>query len=254
MKRLVALLVASAIAAGGCGGGSGSWQTRIFPPSTASQMVRIESDRPDERREALQFVAADSGARNLVSVVKVFCLVARTDKDPMVRAAAVRGLGVMQGDEVMPTLSRVAINDQSPYVRMDAAASLGRQAQPEGMPALVQSLQGDSNSDVRMTAADSLAAYKSKSAAEALIGALRDPSLAVAQKAWQSLRYMTGQNLPRDDQAWGEYLQSADNPFVGYARPPAMPKGQNQRPQFTRGPLDFIKGLFAKDVQEAELQ
>jgi len=253
VKRLVMLLASVSLAACGCGG-AGSWQERLFPPSTASQMVRIESDRPDERREALQFVAADSGARNLPSVVKVFCLVAKTDKDAMVRAAAVRGLGVMQGEEVMPALSGVAINDRSPFVRMDAAASLGRQAQPEGMPVLVQALQGDSNSDVRVAAADSLAAYKDKSAALALVAVLRDPSLAVAQKAWQSLRYMTGQNLPRDEQAWGEYLESADNPFVGYGRPPAMPRGQNQRPQFTKGPLDFLRGLFAKDVREAELQ
>jgi hypothetical protein len=245
--------VLAAVLAGGCGEQS-QWKERLAPPSTAVQVVRIESDRPDVRREALQAVTDDSAARKVPSIVKLFCLVARTDKDSMVRSAAVRGLGAMTGDEVVPTLAQVVTKDDSPYVRCDAAVALGRQTRPGGAAALAQALQGDSKADVRMAAAEALRQFRDKPAATALVAALKDPSLAVSQKAWESLRYMTGQNMPREAQPWEDFFASAEKPFDQYGRPPAMPKGENQRPQFTKGPMEFIRDLFAKDVREAELQ
>jgi hypothetical protein len=222
------------------------------PPSVL--LPRTKSDQPDERREALQAIAADRSARVVPEVVAIFCLRAKDDPDPMVRSAAVHGLADMDGPDVIPTLGMVLARDGSPYVRVDAAAALGRHSQPECMAPLAQALRSDEQGDVRIAAAEALRGFRDKSAAEALVAALADEDLAVAQRAWESLRYMTGQDLPRQVRPWGDFLASATDPFQSYGKPPPVPAGQNQRPRFTKGPLDFIKGLFAKDVNQAELE
>jgi HEAT repeat protein len=226
--------------------------------------MRIESDQADVRREGLQAVAADASARRLPAVIKLFCVVARNDRDSMARAAAVQGLGRMEGEEVVATLGYVATHDESPFVRADAAQALGRQADPArqgdavASPAavapLAQVLQGDRMADVRVAAAESLRQFKDKAAARALLAALNDSSLAVSCKAWESLRYMTGQNMPRQVQPWEDFLASAADPFEQYGKPPPLPRGENQRPQFTKGVMESIRDLFSTDVTEQELQ
>jgi len=255
MRRTV-LVMAAMLAAGGCQGKTADqWlKEKLLPTPTVVHVARIESNRPDLRREALETVAKDSSARREPSVVKLFCLVAQTDPDALVRAAAVRGLGLMDGQEVLAVLGQAATADKDAFVRTDAAASLGLQAKPEAVPALAQVLAGDPNSDVRVAAADALRRIKSKAAAQALVVGLKDSHLAVSERSWESLRYMTGMDLPRQYGAWEDYLAASADPLLGYGSPPAMPKGQNQRPLFTKGPLEFLKELFAKDVREAELE
>jgi len=255
VKRIAAILATAALAAG-CGGQSmDQWvKERLTPQSASDRIVRIENGQADQRREGLQKLAADPAARKTASVVKLFCLVAQTDEDPMVRSAAVRGLAEMEGDGVVAALTAVATRDKSPFVRADAAKSLGRHPGPETIAALAQVRTNDSNEDVRVAAAEALRQFKEKAAAEALVAALADSSLAVSLKAWESLRYMTGQDFARSPEPWDDFFAKIDDPFLLYGRPPALPKGRNQRPQFTKGPLDFINGLFAKDVREAELE
>ena len=255
MNRFAWAAAAAVLLAAGCSGQAGTpWREKFFPPSTAVQLVRIESDQADVRREGLQAVAADASARRLPAVIKLFCVVARNDRDSMARAAAVQGLGRMEGEEVVATLGYVATHDESPFVRADAAGSLGRQADPGAVAPLAQVLQGDRMADVRVAAAESLRQFKDKAAARALLAALNDSSLAVSCKAWESLRYMTGQNMPRQVQPWEDFLASAADPFEQYAKPPPMPRGENQRPQFTKGVMESIRDLFSKDVTEQELQ
>jgi len=254
VKRWLAAAVSAVLLAAGCGGQSGTgWKEKFFPPPVATQLVRVESDKADERREALQAIAVDSGARRLPSVIKVFCLVAKSDKDPLVRSAAVRGLAVMEGEEVVKTLGIVATRDDSPYVRMDACRSLGRMKDAGAAAPLMEVLCDDRMGDVRMAAAEALRNFRDKAALKALVAALDDSSLCVSRKAWESLRYMTGQNMPRKADAWQGFLAATEDPFALYGKMPPMPKGENQRPQFTRGPAEFIRDLFKQDPQEAEL-
>jgi len=147
----------------------------------------------------------------------------------------------------------VATRDESPYVRIDAARSLGQQKDAGAAAPLMEVLRADRMADVRVAAAEALRNFKDKAAAKALVTALDDSSLAVSRKAWESLRYMTGQNMPRKGEAWQDFFTNAGDPFASYGKPPPMPKGENQRPQFTRGPGEFIRDLFAADVNEAEL-
>jgi HEAT repeat protein len=253
--QAVLVAITTGLLAGGCGGAKNAddWiKTQFTPPTTEGSAMRLKSERPDERREALHVVAADRSARAIPTMVQVFCLEARSDTDPMVRSAAVQGLRFMEGPEVVPSLVLVAAKDGSPYVRADAVAALGLKV--EGAAALMQVLQADRAADVRVAAAEALRNFKDKAAAQALVAAMADSSLAVALKAWESLRYMTGHDLPREAKPWEEFLADAADPFASYGKPPPMPKGQNQRGTFTKGPVDFIRGLFAKDPNEAELE
>ena len=254
MNRLVMAAASAALLVAGCGGQGGqSWKDRLFPPPVGTLLLKVESDKAGERREALQAIAADSGARKLASVVKVFCLVAKTDKEPLVRSAAVRGLADMEGGDVSPTLGAVATRDDSPYVRMDACRALACQKDAAAAAPLAEVLCGDRMADVRVAAAEALRNFKDKGALKTLVAALDDSSLAVSRKAWESLRYMTGQNMPRKADAWNDFLAGSEDPLDQYGKPPPMPKGENQRPQFIRGPAEFIRDLFAPDVNEAEL-
>ena len=255
MTRRPWLLIVALLATAGCGGKKtdlGGW---LFPPSTGANLKRVaESPLPDERREAIEAVARDSSAIRTEPVVKVFCLVAENDQDALVRAAAVRGLARMDGENVLETLGRAATKDASQVVRHDAVQALGRRARPERADVLMAVLKGDPSADVRIEAAEALRRFKEKPAAESLVAGVEDRDVAVARKVWESLRYMTGQDLPRETKAWTEYLASAENPFERYGKPPAMPKGASQRSQFTKGIGDFFGGLFEKDPLEAELE
>ena len=226
----------------------------VFPPSTSEQVIAVQSPEADRRREALQEIVEDKKARQVPSVVKLYCLVARTDEAPMVRSAAVRGLAVLEGEQVVPTLCNVIETDADPYVRADAAVALAHHEDAASVEALGDALASDASADVRIAAAEGLRRFKDKRAAAALAKAVGQDNLAVAYNAWLGLRYMTGQDLPRHTEAWDQFLASAEDPFADYGDPPPVPEPESQRPHFTRGITDFVKSLFEKDPLEEELE
>ncbi len=290
-RKSTILMTVAALLACGCGGKKPSIDTwiksKLFPMPTSARVILVQSHLPDERREALQTIAKDRKALKEESVIALFCLVAVTDDDPLVRGAAVRGLAGMQdqgvrvnapetgpetaldrvlrdylgadanGDGklgVLETLAYAVVNDADAHVRAEAVESLGRRVPPEGMSAVVQALGNDSSLDVRIKSAESLRRFAQSEAAETLVATLGDREVAVAHKAWESLRYMTGQDLPREQQAWNDYLASAEQPFARYGKAPGLPKGKSQRPHLTKGLGAFFGGLFKKDPLEAELE
>ncbi len=257
-RGLAILMTAGAVLLAGCGGKNPSldeWvKSKLLPVPTSAKVALVQSHLPDERREALQAIAKDRKALKEESVVELFCLVARSDEDALVRGAAARGLARMEGRSVLETLTHVATNDKDHYVRADAVRALGRRVPPEGMAAVAGALKDDSDVDVRIAAAEALRYFRRKEAAETLVPALTDQRLAVARKAWESLRYMTGQDLPREGPPWTEYLALAEQPFARYGKAPPVPKGKSRRPHFTKGIGEFFSGLFKKDPLEAELE
>ncbi|HUU90665.1 MAG TPA: HEAT repeat domain-containing protein, partial [Phycisphaerae bacterium] len=267
MRHGLAILAAGVMLAGGCGGKNPSldeWvKTKLLPMPTSAKVVLVQSHLPDERREALQAITKDRKALKEESVIVLFCLVAVTDDDPLVRGAAVRGMAKMEnqgvriaapessgettlqkllknypgadanGDgklDVLETLSYAAVNDTDRHVRADAVEALGCRVPPEGMPAVVKALQNDTSPDVRIKSAETLGQFRDTDAAQTLVAMLNDRNLAVGQKAWESLRYMTGQDLARTPEVWTEYFASAEQPFARYGKAPKLPKGENRRP------------------------
>ena len=227
---------------------------KIMPRPIGSRIVDLENDDPDVRRDAVQAIAKSGKAESVPTLVRLLCLVAKKDSDPMVRAAAAQALGDVEGEGVLETLKELLAGDSSPLVRADAAASLGKKASPDGLEALVAAMKADPNLDVRLAAEGALRHYKDRAAADALVEGLSKSDIGEAQKCWESLRYMTGQNLPRDAAPWEEFLASADAPFARHGRPPGLPKGESQRPAITKGVRHFVGSLFEQDVREGELE
>jgi len=254
-RRLLSLAMLWLAAANGCTVDPSTGPlARLFPRPLGARVVELENENPDVRRKAVEAVAKSGKTETVPSLGRLLCLVARNDRDAMVRSAAVQALGDVNGEGVLETLSEVLARDENPYVRTDAAEALGRHAAPETARALVGVMQSDSSVDVRLAAEDALRNFKDRSAAEALVNGLGKSDVAEVQKCWESLRYMTGQDLPREPAAWDAFLKSAEDPFARHGRPPPLPKGQSQRPRITKGVGDFFKGLFEKDVRESELE
>jgi hypothetical protein len=256
IRRIAPSVLLVMLLAPGCGKQTADqWlKEKLFPPTPAQRVLELESPRADVRREAVLAIEARTDTHKIASVVRLMCLLAKSDPDPMVRASACRVLGRMKGEDVVRTLSLIVSKDRDDYVRTDAAAALGRQGAPEGLPALAGALQNDKDVDVRVAAAEGLRFIRSKEAAEALAAGVASTDIAVARRCWESLRYMTGQDLPCQGEPWTTYLAAAENPLAGYGKPPAMPKGASQRPQFTQGIGQFVGGLFKRDVHEVELE
>lgn len=254
-RRLLSLAMLWLAAASGCAvDPSLGPVARLFPRPLGARVVEIESENPDVRRKAVEAIAKSGKTGTVPSLVRLLCLVAQKDRDAMVRSAAVQALGGVKGEGAFETLAEVLAKDENPYVRSDAARALGRQAVPEAVPVLIEAMRGDASIDVRLAAEDALRNFKDRSAAEALASGLGKSDIAEVQKCWESLRYMTGQDLPRQIAAWDAYLASAEDPFARHGRPPPLPKGESQRPTFTKGIGDFFKDLFEKDVHESELE
>ena len=254
-RRLLALAMLGLAAASGCTvDPSLGPLARLFPRPLGARVVELENENPDVRRKAVQAVAKSGKADTVPSLVRLLCLVAQKDRDAMVRSAAVQALGGVKGEGVLETLAGVLAKDGNPYVRSDAAGALGRQAVPDAVPLLVEAMQGDASVDVRLAAEDALRNFKDRSVAEALVDGLGKSDIAEVQKCWESLRHLTGQDLPREPAAWDAFLASAEDPFARHGRPPPLPKGESQRPTITKGFGDFFRGLFEKDVRESELE
>ena len=254
-RRLLSLAMLGLAAASGCTADlSKGPLAGLFPRPLGARVVELENENPDVRRKAVEAVAKSGKTETVPSLVRLLCLVAQKDRDAMVRSAAVQALGGVKGEGVLETLAEVLAKDGNPYVRSDAAGALGRQAVPDAVPVLIEAMQGDASVDVRLAAEDALRNFKDRSAAEALASGLGKSDIAEVQKCWESLRYMTGQDLPREPAAWDAYLASAEDPFARHSRPPPLPKGESQRPRITKGVGDFFKGLFEKDVRESELE
>src|SRR5262245_5993589 len=75
----------------GCGGWHWSSPREWFSRTSSRQLLEtaLNDQRPDERRKAVNEMAARSDA-SADWAVKAFDTIARTDKDPMVRVEAVR--------------------------------------------------------------------------------------------------------------------------------------------------------------------
>lgn len=255
-RKAVYIAALAALLVGGCAGKNPlRWVAEtIMPVSLGTRVIQLESEDADVRREAVLAIASSNKVESAPALVRLLCVVARTDPDAMVRAGAARALGRVEGEGVVDTLVEVLRADPSAYVRSDAAMALGRKGAPEGLPALVEAMRNDANTDVRVAAGGALRHFKDRAAAEALVAGLEDSNVAQAHKCWESLRYVTGQDLPREPAPWEAFFASAEDPFARHGRPPRAPKGKNQRPVMTKTVGQFFKNLFAEDVQKAELE
>jgi hypothetical protein len=150
---------------------------------------------------------------------------ARTeDGDPIVRAAALRGLALHGQPEDVPRIAEM-LGDPSDRVRLEAARALQRVHNPRAVDALLASIRvpdptragrsGEPEPSVRAEAAHALGQYPEPRVVPPLINALDDRFLAVNRAALQALRTLTGEDFGLDRRAWLEWNGQTESPFAG---------------------------------------
>ena len=172
---------------------------------------KLRSPLASERRDALVNLAENEWARGEDYVV-IYKDAAGYDPDPMVRAAGLRALNLSRADE--PKVYVAALDAPETAVRLEAAKALANVPAERAVEPLLEIL-GDASADVdlRIAAADALRHYPQIAAARGLANATGDRDFGVAWQAAQSLRYLTGEELPYEPSAWLTYLAEAEKPF-----------------------------------------
>jgi HEAT repeat protein len=152
----------------------------------------FSSPSPAERLEAIEHWLESAGPGPLPDQV----LDLRSDRDPRVRAAALRALA-RGGHERSAEHLRAALRDCELDVRLAAAAALGELGGPEAEAALVEALAGGAEK-VRQAA---VAALASAGAEQAVLAAADDESWRVRREVARALAAIPNRNALRAAEA-----------------------------------------------------
>ena len=184
------------------------------PVEAASNLFNVTS--ADERRDAVAYLQTQKWGHEkpYMDVYKVLT----TDPSPMVRGQACRALGSSRDPSAVEFLLR-CLNDNDPTVRRDASWGLQTTFSDAAVDPLITHIKDDIDRQVRINSTKALGNSRDPKALRALVAALDDDDAAVIHIAWNNLKYLTGQNLPKDDsRAWLKWYQQT------YATPAATTK------------------------------
>jgi HEAT repeat protein len=235
----VSLLTAAWISPFGCSSsGGGSWSKNSKSSQSYLDMA-LEAPRADQRRKGV-LELADSSDGQSDWAKKVYDTVARTDRDTMVRTAAVRAMSPGAGAAQVPTLLKLLASatqrfpdcrSAPPALRWEAAKLLlqivrdqtyHEPQRPEIVEALLDRLRRDSDRNVRLTTIETLAYFAESPIPAALVDAMEDDDFAIQHAAEESLIALTGHTHNHDPKAWRKWLAESGDPFKDSGR---MPEG-----------------------------
>ncbi|MBI1190543.1 MAG: hypothetical protein GC200_07705 [Tepidisphaera sp.] len=189
----------------------------LIAPPTPAEAVEMATNRwdADQRYRGTQLLSNAPFAGEAVYLA-LFRDNAN-DKDPGVRAASIRALGLHGGVEDVPLLL-TRLKDEDPGVRTEAARSLQRIHSPDAVSPLLDALDPakEGEGQVRVEAASALGQYPQSRVVEALIAAMGDEKLAINAAVQDSLRTLTGQDFGVDQAAWQTWYKQ--NPGLFDAR------------------------------------
>ncbi|NIA07893.1 MAG: hypothetical protein GWP14_09740 [Actinobacteria bacterium] len=201
MKKLVLSGILLGLVMSGCGSGIKKYEEKITTEQNA-----------DLRREAIVELMCQPCSRS-DDAVRLFTMLARTDADPTVRSAAVRGLGESKNTAAVKPLAEVLNNESDEFIRRDAAVALGKVCGPEAVRALLEQLRADQDDQVRAACARSLGEYKYPGVTQALVGALLAEDFCIVFEARRSLGKLTGKSF-QSSQEWQNWLDKTGEVFV----------------------------------------
>jgi HEAT repeat protein len=234
---LPAAVAAAALAAGGC---ASFWDDVTSRDFKIDQMftrpnpliVLRDSTDGDERARALRALREPlqygGDQRDQDTVVQVLTTAAVGDRQTVCRLAAISSLRTFQDPRAVEALKEAyyragSLNsaETASILRCQALEALGATGQPAAVDLLVRVLREppvegaeqdkQQKMDERIAAARALGNFKHYQAAEALVEVLRsDQDVALRDRAHDSLRQMTGKELPEDAQAWDDLLHRQD--------------------------------------------
>jgi hypothetical protein len=185
-------------------------------PLQAAVMAADPNDA-DQRREGLVLLANApfGGADPYLGLYREY---AASDTDPLVRAAALKGLARHGGPKdamlLAPNLAH-----ESPHVRWAAAAGLQRLHNPSVVPPMLAVLLNEEEEpEIRSAIARGLGQYPEDRVFQTLVRGVDAWELSVNLAARESLGTLTGQDLGLDAAAWLSWYREAlgrGDPFAG---------------------------------------
>lgn len=201
--------------------------------------VALESDQADDRRRAVEALA-DKPEATTEWAVTAFDSIARTDVDPTVRVAALRGLSKSAGPKTVPTLVKLLksgdpppdVNRPPAVVRWEAAlllrdisraGKLDAGQSEEVIEVLLSRADTDDDRNVRIAALEGLANFRETRVLSGLVLALKERDFAIQSAAENSLRTLTGQSHNYDADEWAKWLSDTSDPFAAASAAPAPP-------------------------------
>lgn len=224
--------------ASGCDDSKRRWQESR---RTARQWldVALESDQADERRRAVEAIS-DKPEATTEWVIMAFDSIARTDVDPTVRVAALRGLGKSAGPSTVPTLVKLLkpgdpppdVHRAPPVVRWEAAlllrdisraGKIDSVQSEEVISVLLARADTDDDRNVRIAAIEGLGSFKDQRVLAGLVLALKERDFAIQSAAEGSLRDLTGQSHNYDADEWAKWISGTNDPFAAAPPAPASP-------------------------------
>jgi hypothetical protein len=188
----------------------------IATNNTASDAAQKMEDPyfPDERRDGIARLANRSFGRGEPYTDR-YRQIAQTDKDYLVRAAAIRALNHSRDESARPIFVE-ALDAPEPAVRLEAAKALANVPEESAIPKLLKIVDNpNENKDLRIAATDALKHYRRQEVARALVAQLNARDFSVAWQARQSLRALTGRDYQYDEAAWLGLFSGAENPLGG---------------------------------------
>lgn len=169
-----------------------------------------------QRRGIVLLVNAPFGGEE--AYLELYRTLAQESPDPLVRAAAIRGVG-RWGDPDDAKILAEGLQNESDQVRLESAISLQRIHAPEVEDVIWKRLADENEIEsVRVELAIALGQYRSDASFQTLCLALDDRSLTLNLAAADSLRIMTGRDFGINARSWLSWydaqLRSQENPFV----------------------------------------
>ena len=193
-------------------------------PEEKAAMAFDETD-PDVRRTAIELLSRKKWALR-DPYLKRFAQLTMPgiEKDPSVRAVAVRALGKAHNRKYMPEIL-AALEDASPVVRWDAAVVMQTMPDKKAVSTLQKMAISDESVDVRASATNALREYRTTSVFRTLLRSLADSDFTVRSAAHDSLVFQTGQDKGFDPENWskssGEVgMETLPEPAVRYKKRP----------------------------------
>jgi HEAT repeat protein len=211
----------------------------------------LESELPDERREAIDRIARTRHLKHEV-VLGALSTIAATDPSPAVRCSAVAALRRSEDPAIAATLVRILDQPStdlrptplppSADVRLEAMRAavalaeldlLPEEQQPALRDVAVRLVGQERSRDTRQASAKFLGYCRDRAVLEPLIDALTQRDFGVVYESERSLMRLTGRSFDYDPTSWRGWLEQVDDPFAeaGKLDPvlDAPPKGWWQR-------------------------
>ena len=199
-------------------GDIGDFKDGLRPPTPIEAAVwAADFNNPGkQRRGVVLLVGAPFGGEE--SYLELYRALAQESRDPLVRAAAIRGLG-RWGGPADATIIADGLSNQSEQIRLESAISLQRIHAPAVEDVIWKRLADQTEVEsVRVELAIALGQYQSDASLQALCLALDDRSLTLNLAAADSLRIMTGRDFGIDARTWLSWYEAAvrsqEDPFA----------------------------------------